>query len=70
MKSEPLTKSMKRELKAIKKLYPLGWIPKGNWRFMKGGVIYDLSAADLNKLHLIEAKELFVVKPRPRFFQD
>jgi hypothetical protein len=48
MHPETLEKSLKRELKAINKLYPLGFIPKGNWRFEKDGVIHDLSATDLN----------------------
>lgn len=31
-------------------------------KFMRGGKVYDLSAADLSKLDEIEEKGLFVVK--------
>jgi hypothetical protein len=47
--------------KAIEKLEPLGWMHMGEFLFFKGGKIYDLSAADLDKIELIEEKGLFVV---------
>jgi len=50
------------ELKVIKKIYPLGWIPKGNFMFERNGVLYDLSAADIKQLDRIERKKLFVVE--------
>lgn len=48
MPPETLEESIERELIAINKLYPLGFIPKGNWKFEKDGKIHDLSAIDLN----------------------
>lgn len=42
-----------------------GFQAHGDWRqrqFQKGGIVYDLSAADLEKLDTIEAHGLFIVK--------
>jgi hypothetical protein len=38
-----------------------GFYPVGGWLFRKGGVTYDLSAADLSQINRIEQEGLFVV---------
>lgn len=46
---------------AIDKLLLLDWFHLGDWLFFKGGKVYDLSAANLDKLEVIEKEGLFIV---------
>lgn len=46
---------------AIKKLLPQGWIPVGMWLFEKGGIVFDLGAADIAQHERIYRERLFVV---------
>lgn len=39
-----------------------GFYPIGGWLFMKNGIAYDLSAADLTQIDRIEREGLFVVE--------
>ena len=39
-----------------------GFYPIGGWLFMKDGIAYDLSAADLSQIKRIEQEGLFVVE--------
>jgi hypothetical protein len=39
-----------------------GFYPIGGWLFMKDGIAYDLSAADLTQMERIEREGLFVVE--------
>ncbi len=64
MKFTPLT--TEQYLEKCLNLQQKGWLPVGNYlnkemKFMRGGKVYDLSAADLTKLPEIEEKGLFVV---------
>ena len=47
---------------AVEKLRGTGFYPIGGWLFMKDGVAYDLSAADLDQIKRIEQERLFVVE--------
>lgn len=40
-----------------------GFTPLDNSRFMKGGKVYDLSAADLEQIDRIEREGKFLVDP-------
>jgi hypothetical protein len=51
----------KHYFEAIKKLRPLDWIPLGDCLFFKNGKVYDLSAADLDKIDEIEREGKFVI---------
>jgi len=62
MRPKPFEERLKAEIKLISKIYPLGWIPKGNWRFEKNNILYDLSGADTKQLERIEKEKLFVVE--------
>lgn len=63
MKDNPLT--CEQFLAKLEIILRNGFFPYQNsgmsMKFMKGGKIYDLSAADLTKLAEIEEKGLFVV---------
>lgn len=61
MKLKILDQRVKEECKIISKIYPLGWKPRGDMIFEKNGILYDLSAADINKLERIEDEGLFRV---------
>lgn len=47
---------------AVEKLRGTGFYPIGGWLFMKDGIAYDLSAADLTQMERIEREGLFVVE--------
>ena len=64
MKDNPLTPE--QYLERCLCLMSKGWLPVGDYKiqemkFMRGGKVYDLSAADLSKLDEIEEKGLFIV---------
>ncbi len=61
MKSKSKQQELKRELRVINKIYPLGWIPQGNFRFLRNGKLYDLSASDISQLDRIEKQGLFLI---------
>lgn len=47
---------------ACETLQGTGFYPIGGWLFRKGGIAYDLSAADLTQMERIEREGLFVVE--------
>lgn len=47
---------------AVETLRGTGFYPIGGWLFIKDGVAYDLSAADLSQIERIERDGLFVVE--------
>jgi hypothetical protein len=47
-------------LAACDTLRSTGFYPIGGWLFMKDGIAYDLSAADLSQIERIEREGLFV----------
>jgi hypothetical protein len=59
--------SLRRERNRKRVIFLLGkgFTPLSNTHFMKGGKVYDLSAADLEQLERIEREGLFVVRPEP-----
>ena len=62
MKPKPFTYD--NWLKMLTICHLKGFQAHGDWRqrrFQKGGIIYDLSAADLDLLDTIEAHGLFIV---------
>ena len=62
MKSTPMT--VNRYLSIINELIPKGWMPIGafgSMTFRKNGKNYDLSAADLTKLEIIERNGSFLI---------
>lgn len=60
MEVETIEQRTAKYLRALVRLRPLGFIPLGNFRFAKNGLIYDLSAADLGQIERIEREGLFV----------
>ena len=61
MKNTPT--SLEKYLSIINQLVPEGWLPVGSFGsmvFRKNGKNYDLSAADLSQLELIERQGLFI----------
>lgn len=48
MKPRTLIQSIRLENKFRLKLIPLGWEHHGDWRFSHNGILYDLSATDLD----------------------
>lgn len=63
---KPTKLSRENYIKACLGLWAKGWYPCGDYEsqsmhFLRNGKIYDLSAADLTKLDLIEEKGLFLV---------
>lgn len=60
MKPESIEESQSRYLREIVMLTRAGFTPLGNWRFSKDGLIYDMSAANLDQLERIEREGLFV----------
>lgn len=59
--NETILHSQNRELLAAHELLKQGFTPLGNFLFCKNEKVYDLSAADLSQMPLIEEKGLFVV---------
>lgn len=59
MKPETIEESQSRYLREMVTLTRAGFTPMGNWRFSKGGVTYDMSAANLDQLEQIEREGLF-----------
>ena len=60
----PLTPEQERAARfaACDTLRGTGFYPIGGWLFMKDGIAYDLSAADLSQIERIEREGLFVVE--------
>lgn len=48
-----------QQQRAKEKLEPLNWVHLHGWIFMKNEKIYDLSAADLDRIEYIEQNCLF-----------
>lgn len=62
MSTDTILKSTERRLAATDTLRGTGFYPIGGWLFMKNGIAYDLSAADLSQIDRIENEGMFVVE--------
>lgn len=61
MEPESPEQELRRYHEAADILWPKGFRSAAGWRFMKDGVTYDLSAADLRQIDRIERERLHVV---------
>lgn len=61
MKPRTQKEDEKAKARARDFLVPLGWNHIGGWNYIKNGVLYDLSAADITQHEKIEKEGLFTV---------
>lgn len=67
MKPETFEHTVERHIEAVRRLAFDGFVPRGWMFFEKNGILYDLSAADLNQVDRIEREGLCVVATEPCF---